>query len=136
MLLVPHWTTIFCADAGSSKLMACQSTFSTQSPSMPKFIAFSMTKYFFHINWYHARPTTMVSPNRSILEFVNFSVREWLQWHSIKLDLLKQLVQQKPSKLISNVEEISTKFVKLYYVMPYTVIYCNIKTWLIMKTLL
>ena len=70
MLLVLHWTTIFCMNDGSGKLMAGQSTFSTRSPPMHKFTAFSDTQYFFHIIWYRANPAMMESPNRNVLGFV------------------------------------------------------------------
>ena len=43
---IPHWTIILYTEDGSSKPMARQSTFSTQSPPVPKFIAFSETKFF------------------------------------------------------------------------------------------
>ena len=89
ILLVPHWTTMFHTNGSSYKLMARQRKFSTRSPPMPKFIAFSGTKYFFHTIWYRGSPSMMESPNRSILGFVTLVVKQCLRWHSIQLDLLK-----------------------------------------------
>ena len=41
-----NWTTIFCTDNGSSKLMASQRTFSTWSPLKIKLIAFTTQNIF------------------------------------------------------------------------------------------
>ena len=87
-MFVPHWTTLFHTDDGSGKLMAPQRTFPSQSPPMPKFIACSDTR-FFHTIWYHASLSMMESPNRSMLGFVTFIIKQCLRRHSIQLDLLK-----------------------------------------------
>ena len=48
ILLVQHRITTFFTDDNKSKLMARHRTFSTQSPSMPKFIAFIENIHFIH----------------------------------------------------------------------------------------
>ena len=84
MLLVPRWTTIICTDDGSDKLMVCQSIFSTRSRPIPKFFAFSHTKYFFYTIWYRASPAMMDCPNRSLIyKFSHETV------FAMKLDLSK-----------------------------------------------
>ena len=90
ILLVLHWTTMFHTNGSSCKLKARQRTFSTQSPPIPKLIAFSGTKYFFHTIWYRDSPSMMEFPNRSVLGFVTFVVKQCLRWRSIQLDLLKR----------------------------------------------
>ena len=126
ILLVSHWTTIFRTDDGSGKLMAHQSTFSTRPPPVPKFILFSDTKYFFHLIWFCASPAMIESPNKSVLEFLTFIVRQWLRWHSIQLDLLKR------PRAMKAIKDILIKFVKLYFVMPFIIIHSDIKIWIIM----
>ena len=96
--LVPHWTTMFCTDNGSGKLMACQTKFSTGSPPVPKFIAFSNTICFFHTIWYHASPAIIESPNRRVLGFVIFIVTQCMRLHSIEPDFLERPRAIKASK--------------------------------------
>ena len=68
----------------------------------------------------------MESPDKIVLEFLAFIVRQWLQWHSIQLDLLKR------PRAIKATKDILIKFVKLYFVMPFIIIHSDIKTWIIM----
>ena len=117
ILLVPHWTAIFPTYNGSGKMMARQSTFSTRSPPMPKLIVISDTKYFPHTVWYLASPALMESPNRSVLRFATFIVRQWLRWHSIQLDLLKR---PHAFKAIKNIPKRKADFNKIC-----KVIFCN-----------
>ena len=63
ILIAQHWTIIFRTYYGSGKLMARQSIFSPGSPPVPKFIAFSDIKYFFHTIWYCTSPAMVESPN-------------------------------------------------------------------------
>ena len=123
MLLALHWNTIFCTNDGSGKLMACQSTFSSWSPPIHKFTAFSDTQYFFHIIWYHASPAMMESPNRNVLGFVTLIVRQWLQWNSIQLDLLKRPRAFKTIKNIPKNKADFDKICKVIFCSPLIVIY-------------
>ena len=100
ILLVPHWTTIICTDDGSDKLMVCQSIFSTRSRPIPKFLAFSHTKYFFYTIWYRASSAMTDCPNRSLLGFVTFLMRQCLRWDLIQLDLSKR---SRAIKAITNI---------------------------------
>ena len=113
-IISPILICYICIDDGGDKLMAHQSTFSTGSLSMSKFIAFSDTKYFFHIIWYRASPAMMESPNRSMLGFVTFTVRQWFQWHLIQLDLLSAF------KAIKNIPKYKADFDKIC-----KVLFCN-----------
>ena len=71
-LLVPHNTTTI-SDAGITRFLACQSTFSVRSPPIPKFNAFNGIKYLCHTFKYLKRPTIMESPRNKV--FVNCFLR-------------------------------------------------------------
>ena len=47
-LLVPHNIATFFSDGGINRFLVCQSTFSAQSPPIPKFNAFNGVKYLCH----------------------------------------------------------------------------------------
>ena len=69
-LLVPHNTTTFFSDGGINRfLVVRQSTFSTWSPPIPKFNAFSGVKYICHTFKYPKRPAIMESLSNKV--FVN-----------------------------------------------------------------
>ena len=68
ILLVPHRITFFMNNS-KGKLMACHITFSTQSPTMPKFYTFFGVKYSFHTLGYLLRLAAMESPNSRVLGF-------------------------------------------------------------------
>ena len=68
-LLVPHNTTTFFSDGGINIFFIHQSTFSNQSPPIPKFNTFNGIKYLCHAFKYLERPAIMESPSNKV--FVN-----------------------------------------------------------------
>ena len=87
ILLVLHWTTIFCVMVVVNWWLAREHSQHDhlQLPNLLHLVA----QNFFHTIWYRASSSMMESPNRSMLGFVTFIVKQCLQWHSIQLDLLK-----------------------------------------------